>query len=148
VIVRLVAHCRRRYKRECGCRVPATVMAPGPPKVIGSTVSASESGLDGVPNIVRYADGALYQSTGLVKFGQRYYNPASVPSPSKTPTRSSPTPATATSTPTPPTALSTIKTQPASTLACNGVYSCAGAGAVWGTIIGGVVGAIQDLFSW
>ncbi len=35
VIVRLVAHCRRRYKRECGCRVPATVMAPGPPKAIG-----------------------------------------------------------------------------------------------------------------
>jgi transposase len=35
VIVRLVAHCRRRYQRECGCRVPATVMAPGPPKAIG-----------------------------------------------------------------------------------------------------------------
>jgi hypothetical protein len=35
VIVRLVAHCRRRYRRSCGCRVPATVMAPGPPKAIG-----------------------------------------------------------------------------------------------------------------
>jgi transposase len=35
VIVRVAAHCRRRYKRECGCRVPATVMAPGPPKAIG-----------------------------------------------------------------------------------------------------------------
>ena len=35
VIVRLVASCRRRYKRACGCRVPATVMAPGPPKAIG-----------------------------------------------------------------------------------------------------------------
>jgi transposase len=35
VIVRLVAHCRRRYKRACGCRVPGTVMAPGPPKAIG-----------------------------------------------------------------------------------------------------------------
>jgi transposase len=35
VIVRLVAHCRRRYQRACGCRVPATVMAPGPPKAIG-----------------------------------------------------------------------------------------------------------------
>src|SRR5205823_12937725 len=35
VIVRVVAHCRRRYKRSCGCRVPATVMAPGPPKAIG-----------------------------------------------------------------------------------------------------------------
>ena len=29
VVVRLVAHCRRRYKRECSCRVPGTVMAPG-----------------------------------------------------------------------------------------------------------------------
>jgi transposase len=35
VIVRLVVSCRRRYKRACGCRVPATVMAPGPPKAIG-----------------------------------------------------------------------------------------------------------------
>jgi transposase len=35
VIVRLAAHCRRRYKRACDCRVPATVMAPGPPKAIG-----------------------------------------------------------------------------------------------------------------
>jgi transposase len=35
VIVRVAAHCRRRYKRECGCRVPATVMAPGAPKAIG-----------------------------------------------------------------------------------------------------------------
>ncbi len=35
VIVRLVAHCRRRYKRVCSCRVPGTVMAPGPPKAIG-----------------------------------------------------------------------------------------------------------------
>ena len=35
VIVRLVAHCRRRYRRACGCRVSATVMAPGPGKAIG-----------------------------------------------------------------------------------------------------------------
>ncbi len=35
VIVRLVAHCRRRYKRACECRVPATVLAPGPPNAIG-----------------------------------------------------------------------------------------------------------------
>jgi transposase len=35
VIVRVVGHCRRRYRRVCGCRVPATVMAPGPPKAIG-----------------------------------------------------------------------------------------------------------------
>ena len=35
VVVRVVAHCRRRYRRACRCRVPATVMAPGPPKAIG-----------------------------------------------------------------------------------------------------------------
>jgi transposase len=35
VIVRVAAHCRRRYRRACGCRVPATVTAPGPPKAIG-----------------------------------------------------------------------------------------------------------------
>jgi transposase len=35
VIIRLVANCRRRYKRECPCEGPATVMAPGPPKAVG-----------------------------------------------------------------------------------------------------------------
>jgi transposase len=35
VVVRLVAHCRRRYRRACGCPGAVTVMAPGPPKAIG-----------------------------------------------------------------------------------------------------------------
>jgi transposase len=35
VTVRVAAHCRRRYRRACGCRVPATVTAPGPPKAVG-----------------------------------------------------------------------------------------------------------------
>jgi transposase len=35
VIVRVRADCRRRYRRACGCRVPGTVTAPGPPKAIG-----------------------------------------------------------------------------------------------------------------
>jgi len=35
VTVRVLAHCRRRYRRPCRCPVPATVMAPGPPKAIG-----------------------------------------------------------------------------------------------------------------
>ena len=35
VIVRVSAHCRRRYRRACGCRVPATVTTPVPPKAIG-----------------------------------------------------------------------------------------------------------------
>ena len=33
--MRVAAHCRRRYRRVCSCRVPATVTAPGPPKAIG-----------------------------------------------------------------------------------------------------------------
>ena len=35
VIIRLVANCQRRYKRECRCEGPLTVMAPGPPKAVG-----------------------------------------------------------------------------------------------------------------
>ena len=35
VIVRVAAHCRRRYRRACSCRVPATATAPGPPKAVG-----------------------------------------------------------------------------------------------------------------
>ncbi len=35
VIVRVVAHCRRRYRRACRCPVAVTVTAPGPPKAIG-----------------------------------------------------------------------------------------------------------------
>jgi transposase len=35
VIVRVTAHCRKRYRRACGCGVPATAMAPGPPKAVG-----------------------------------------------------------------------------------------------------------------
>jgi transposase len=35
VVVRVRADCRRRYRRACDCRVPATVTAPGPPEAIG-----------------------------------------------------------------------------------------------------------------
>ena len=35
VVVRVAAHCRRRYRRACSCRVPVTVTAPGPPEAIG-----------------------------------------------------------------------------------------------------------------
>jgi len=38
VIVRVRADCRRRYRRACGCGVPATVTAPGPPKAIGKAL--------------------------------------------------------------------------------------------------------------
>ena len=33
--MRVQVDCRRRYRRACSCRVPATVTAPGPPKAIG-----------------------------------------------------------------------------------------------------------------
>jgi transposase len=35
VIVRLAVHCPAGTGGACGCRVPAAVMAPGPPKAIG-----------------------------------------------------------------------------------------------------------------
>jgi transposase len=35
VVIRLVANCRRRYKRQCRCPGQQTVTAPGPPKAIG-----------------------------------------------------------------------------------------------------------------
>lgn len=35
VIVRVTAHCRRRYRRGCPCPGPRTVTAPGAPKAIG-----------------------------------------------------------------------------------------------------------------
>jgi transposase len=35
VRVRVLAHCRRRYRRACRCPVPVAVTAPGPPKAIG-----------------------------------------------------------------------------------------------------------------
>jgi len=41
----------------------------------GNAVSVDESGLS-QPNIVRYTGGALDQTTGLTKLGQRYYDPA------------------------------------------------------------------------
>ena len=41
VIVRLVAHCRRRYRRACRCPVPATVTAPGAPRAIGKGLFSS-----------------------------------------------------------------------------------------------------------
>jgi transposase len=35
VVVRVLVHRRRRYRRGCPCQGPKTVMAPGPPKAIG-----------------------------------------------------------------------------------------------------------------
>jgi hypothetical protein len=69
VIVRLVAHCRRRYKRVCSCRVPATVMAPGPPKAIGKGLFSN--GFIAMLFTQRYVAGRSMNSlvTGLARHG-------------------------------------------------------------------------------
>ena len=70
VIVRLAAHCRRRYRRACGCRVPATVMAPGPPKAIGKGLFTN--GFIAMLLTERFAAGRSMNSlvTGLVPAGR------------------------------------------------------------------------------
>ena len=69
VIVRVVAHCRRRYRRACGCRVPATVMAPGPPKAIGKGLFSN--GFIAMLFTERYVAGRSMNSlvTGLARHG-------------------------------------------------------------------------------
>lgn len=69
VIVRLVAHCRRRYRRVCECRVPATVMAPGPPKAIGKGLLSNE--FIAMLFTERYVAGRSMNSlvTGLARHG-------------------------------------------------------------------------------
>ena len=69
VIVRLVAHCRRRYKRACSCRVQGTVMAPGPGKAIGKGLFTS--GFIAMLLTERYAAGRSMNSlvTGLSRQG-------------------------------------------------------------------------------
>lgn len=69
VIVRLVAHCRRRYRRACECRVPATVTAPGPPKAIGKGLLSN--GFIAMLFTERYVAGRSMNSlvTGLARHG-------------------------------------------------------------------------------
>ncbi|MGH3125084.1 MAG: IS66 family transposase, partial [Streptosporangiaceae bacterium] len=69
VVVRLVAHCRRRYRRACDCRVPATVMAPGPPKAIGKGLFGN--GFIAMLFTERYAAGRSMNSlaAGLARQG-------------------------------------------------------------------------------
>jgi hypothetical protein len=69
VTVRLVAPCRRRYRRACGCRVPATVMAPGPPKAIGKGLVTN--GFIAMLLTERYVAGRSQNSlvTGLARHG-------------------------------------------------------------------------------
>jgi transposase len=69
VVVRLVAHCRRRYRRACECRVPGTVMAPGPPKAIGKGLLSN--GFIAMLFTERYVAGRSMNSlvTGLARHG-------------------------------------------------------------------------------
>ena len=63
VIVRVAAHCRRRYRRACSCRVPATVTAPGPPKAVGKGLFSN--GFTAMLLVERFAAGRSMNS--LVK---------------------------------------------------------------------------------
>src|SRR4249920_107065 len=69
VVVRVAVHCRRRYRRDCGCRVPATVTAPGPPKAIGKGLFSS--GFLAMLFTERFAAGRSMNSlvTGLARQG-------------------------------------------------------------------------------
>jgi transposase len=69
VTVRVVAHCRRRYKRECRCPGPGTVMAPGPPKAIGKGLFSN--GFIAMLLTERFAAGRSMNSlvTGLSRQG-------------------------------------------------------------------------------
>jgi transposase len=69
VIVRVVAHCRRRYKRACRCPGPLTVVAPGPPKAIGKGLFTS--GFVAMLLTERFAAGRSMNSlvTGLARQG-------------------------------------------------------------------------------
>ena len=69
VVVRVAVHCRRRYRRDCGCRVPATVTAPGPPKAIGKGLFSN--GFLAMLFTERFAAGRSMNSlvTGLARQG-------------------------------------------------------------------------------
>ena len=69
VIIRLVANCQRRYKRECRCPGPETVMAPGPPKAIGKGLFTN--GFTAMLLVERFEAGRSANSlvTGLARQG-------------------------------------------------------------------------------
>ena len=69
VIIRLVANCRRRYKRECRCPGQQTVMAPGPPKAVGKGLFTN--GFTAMLLTERFGSGRSMNSlvTGLTRQG-------------------------------------------------------------------------------
>jgi len=62
-------NCQRRYKKQCGCPGPATVMAPGPPKAIGKGLFTN--GFTAMLLTERFAAGRSMNSlvTGLARHG-------------------------------------------------------------------------------
>jgi transposase len=69
VLVRVMAHCRRRYKRACRCPGQLTVTAPGPPRAIGKGLFSS--GFIAMLLVERFAAGRSQNSlvTGLARHG-------------------------------------------------------------------------------
>jgi transposase len=69
VLVRVVSHCRRRYKRACRCPGQLTVTAPGPPRAIGKGLFSS--GFIAMLLVERFAAGRSQNSlvTGLARHG-------------------------------------------------------------------------------
>ena len=69
VLVRVMAHCRRRYKRACRRPGPLTVTAPGPPKAIGKGLFTN--GFIAMLLVERFAAGRSQNSlvTGLARHG-------------------------------------------------------------------------------
>ncbi|MGH3124076.1 MAG: IS66 family transposase [Streptosporangiaceae bacterium] len=69
VLVTVMAHCRRRYKKACDCPGQATVTAPGPPKAIGKGLFSN--GFTAMLLVERFAAGRSQNSlvTGLARHG-------------------------------------------------------------------------------
>ena len=69
VLVRVMAHCRRRYKRACRCPGQLTVTAPGPPRGIGKGLFSSA--FTAMLLVERFAAGRSQNSlvTGLARHG-------------------------------------------------------------------------------
>ena len=69
VVITLVAHCPRRYKKACKCPGPVTVTAPGPPKAIGK--GSFSDGFIAMLLTERFVAGRSMNSlvTGLARHG-------------------------------------------------------------------------------
>ena len=69
VTITVRGNCQRRYKRECRCPGPQTVMAPGPPKAIGKGLFTN--GFTAMLLVERFAAGRSQNSlvTGLARHG-------------------------------------------------------------------------------